>query len=87
MFSNYEKQCESDDAGNAIFAYLIAIPVFKELVFANGPEIMGIRAFFKGYLHYTFVMGENRFVAIPEVQAPNLDILVRRACRDELGVI
>lgn len=65
-------------------AYPITIPVLEHLVLPDRPEIM--RVLFERNLHDTFLVSENRSMAVAKVEAPNLDILVGRASYDELGV-
>ena len=62
---------------------LVAVPVLEHLVFAYGPEVMRRLPLaltrvvtLEGDLHNALVMGEERFVAIAKVEAPDLDVLV-----------
>ncbi len=41
----------------------------------------------KGDLHDTFIVGEDRLVAIPEIKSPDLHVLVGRTGYDEFGVV
>lgn len=76
-----------------MYIYLVAVPVLDHLIFAHCPEVMrrlGVKVphvvILKGNLHHTSVMREDRAVAVAEVEAPYLYVLVRRAGHDELGV-
>lgn len=64
---------------------LISIPIFKELVFANCPEVM--RPFFECDLHDTIFMSEDRFMAVAKVETPDFDIFVRRTGYDEFRIV
>lgn len=46
-----------------------------------------MRVLLKCYLHDAVVVRKDRLVAVAEVKAPYLDVLVRRAGDDELGVV
>ena len=62
---------------------LVTIPVLQHLVLAYGPEVMcRLRlaiarvVTLESDLHDTFVVREDRLVAVSEVEAPDLDVLV-----------
>ena len=63
---------------------LVPIPVFDHTILADGPKVVAF--FFEEHLRHAFFVGEYRFVTVTEVEAPNLDILVRRTCHDEFGI-
>ena len=55
------------------------------MVFRDSPEKMGLP--FKSNLHDALVVREYRLVAVTEVEAPDFDVLVRRARYDQLRVV
>ena len=67
-----------------IGSYLVTVPIFQELVFANRPEIVCLFrlihltyiVLLKRDLHDTLVMREDRLVAVAEVEAPYLHVLI-----------
>lgn len=72
----------------------VAIPVFEHLVFADGPEIVRRLALaltrvvsFERYLHDALIVGEDRLMAVTEVEAPYLDVFVGGAGDYEFRVM
>ena len=74
---------------------LVAVPVLEHLVLADGPEVVRqLRILtltrvvaFECNLHDALVVSEDGFVAITEIEAPDLHVLVRRAGDNELRVV
>ena len=73
---------------------LVTVPIFEHFVFADGPEVMCRLALsltcvvpLKRNLHDTLVMCKDGFMAVTEVEAPYLDVLVGRTGNNELGIV
>jgi hypothetical protein len=63
---------------------LVAIPILEHLVLAHSPKV--VRVLLERDLHDAVLVGKQRAVAIPEIEPPDLDVLVRRTRYDQLRV-
>lgn len=63
---------------------LVAVPVLDEAVFPRGEEV--VRVALKGDVHDAVLVREEALVAVAKVEAPDLDVLVGRARRNQLAV-
>ena len=73
---------------------LVAVPVLEHFVLADGPEVMRRLALtlarvvaLERDLHDTLIVREDRLVAVTEVEAPDLHVLVGRAGDDKFRVV
>lgn len=93
MFSNCMQGHPAGPNEEDECTYLVTVPVLEELVLAHGPEVvrrLGVAlarvVALERDLHHALVVCEERLVAVAEVEAPDFDILVRRARHNELRV-
>lgn len=81
------------DAGEQPFTYLVAVPVLQHAILAYGPEVvtrlrveLSDVVAFERDLHNAVVVREYGAMAVTKVEAPDLDVLVRRACYNQFAV-
>ena len=55
----------------------ISIPIFEELVFTDGKEVVSVWNEF--YIHNRIIMREYGFMTVSKIQTPQLYILIRRS--------
>lgn len=64
--------------------YLVSIPIFEHFILAYRPKVVCIAL--ESHLHYAVLVCKQRFVTVPKVETPYLDVLVGGASYDKLGV-
>jgi hypothetical protein len=63
---------------------LVTVPVLHRLVLADRPKVMAV--LLERDLHDRVVVRKQRLVAVAKVKPPDLDVLVGRACDEQLRI-